>query len=84
MSGFDGHTGQQAPQCLRSRGQGEKTEEIVVYFLESMSDQEESECVCAHARVRAYMHVYLCECVTLAMHCFSSVNLFTIKEESQT
>lgn len=47
MSGFDGHAGQQAPQCLRSRGQGEKTGEIVVYFLESMSDQEESECVCA-------------------------------------
>lgn len=47
MSGLDGHTGQQAPQCLRSRGQGEKTEEIVVYFLESMSDQEESVCVCA-------------------------------------
>lgn len=40
--------------------------------------------MCAHARVHAYMHVYLCECGTLAMHCFSSVNLFAIKEESQT
>ena len=78
MLGFDSHTGQQAPQCLRSGGQGEKPEEVVVYFPESTPDQEGSEYVCTCIYVCVCRHVYLCVYVTLEYATSSLVSIILV------